>query len=117
MSSQKEIANCCSAAFLMDTFPQETFDGFWCINESSKGRNNFRNICEFFSQHEDGENTLLKLFRENNGENLMRHPLLCMENTELLDKELITTKYQFFARTISRLKEITDCSIKFYISK
>jgi hypothetical protein len=88
MSSQKEIANCCSAAFLMDTFPQETFDGFWCINESSKGKNNFRNICKFFSQQEDGENTLLKLFRENNGENLMRHPLLCMKNTELLNNEL-----------------------------
>lgn len=88
MSSQKQIINCYSAAFLDDVYPNETFDGFWCIDESTKGRSNFRNICEFFSQQEDGENTLLKLFRENNGENLMRHPLLCMKNTELLDKEL-----------------------------
>ena len=75
-------------AFFMDIFPNEKLDGFWCIDESTKGRSNFRNIRDFLSQQEDVENTLLKLFRENNGENLMKHPLLCMKNTELLDKEL-----------------------------
>ena len=75
-------------AFFMDIYPNEKLDGFWCIDESTKGRSNFRNIRDFLSHQEDVENTLLKLFRENNGENLMKHPLLCMKNTELLDKEL-----------------------------
>lgn len=76
-------------AFFMDIFPNEKLDEFWCIdNKSTKGKSNFRNIRDFLSQQEDVENTLLKLFRENNGENLMKHPLLCMKNTELLDKEL-----------------------------
>jgi len=79
VTSILELINCCRNGFKNNAYPNEIFDGFWCINESIEGRENFTEISEFLLQKKDPENTLLELFSENNGNNLMKHPLLSIK--------------------------------------
>lgn len=79
VTSILELIKCCRNGFKNNAYPNEIFDGFWCINESIEGRENFTEISEFLLQQKDPENTLLELFSENNGNNLMKHPLLSIK--------------------------------------
>ena len=77
---------------MCDIYPQSVFDGYFCIDESQKGRNNFAKIRELIAQNLGRfVGTMEKMFRDGSDhKGLIDHPLLHMNNVEeQLGQELV----------------------------